>query len=640
MSFAVPLALAWLAWAIPIVVFYILKVRLRQAPVSTTIFWRQIYDEKRPRSLWQHLRHLLSLLAQLLLLLLLVFALAEPFFTSEILQARRIVLVVDNSASMKATDVKPSRLEAAKAAGRDVISGLRFRDEMAIIAAGAQPRVVCGLSGHERTLRDSLAGIEPSDGPTQVAAAVELGRRLLADAKHGKVIVLSDGCFPESEKYATSETTEDDANNVELRTVGTRVGNVGLTNFQVRRSLSDPIGYEILSTVTNASDEEVKCRVEIDLNDNPVDVIPLTLTPGQTWSKTIEKTSVDGGRLIARVKHDDALPTDNSAVAILPKREMQHVVLVSEGNVFLQQALKANALVDLKVVNAIPEKYEAGTLYVFHRLTPEKLSSTAAMFIDPISGAGAWQVGEALENPIVTKQDTDSPLMRHVRLDNVLLPEAHKITPPPGAHALATAISGDPLFFSFEPEGRKTLVLTVNLDKGDLTFRTAFPIMVTNALGWFAGQSGDLRESLASGAVTEVDLPAATAAMPAASFALQSPAGQKKPLPPGVAKATIGPLDEVGVWQVVRAADETADAKKKKSAKEAGNAEPPVLELACNLSNNHETDLRVPEPLLKADVASLASTGWFTRPIWFYLIALATLFAAVEWYLYQRRWIS
>ena len=47
----------------------------------------------------------------------------------------------------------------------------------------------------------------------------------------------------------------------------------------------------------------------------------------------------------------------------------------------------------------------------------------------------------------------------------------------------------------------------MNLDQGDLTFRTAFPIMATNALAWFAGQSGELRESLATGAVTEVALP-------------------------------------------------------------------------------------------------------------------------------------
>src|SRR6478672_3006227 len=130
MSLAVPLALAWSLLAIPIVIFYILKIRLRQVPVSTTIFWRQIYDEKRPRSLWQILRHLLSLLVQIIWLLLLVFALTEPFFTWEILQARRLILVVANSASMRATDVSASggtRLDLAKQLGRQIVSGLRFR---------------------------------------------------------------------------------------------------------------------------------------------------------------------------------------------------------------------------------------------------------------------------------------------------------------------------------------------------------------------------------------------------------------------------------------------------------------------------------------------------------------------------------
>ena len=42
MSFLAPWGLLWAALAIPIVVFYILKVHLRRVPVSTTIFWRQI----------------------------------------------------------------------------------------------------------------------------------------------------------------------------------------------------------------------------------------------------------------------------------------------------------------------------------------------------------------------------------------------------------------------------------------------------------------------------------------------------------------------------------------------------------------------------------------------------------------------
>ena len=68
-------------------------------------------------------------------------------------------------------------------------------------------------------------------------------------------------------------------------------------------------------------------------------------------------------------------------------------------------------------------------------------------------------------------------------------------------------VSGDPVYVALErPEG-KAVVLTANLDKGDLPFRTAFPILVTNAQNRFAGNRGELREALPTGAVTEVTLP-------------------------------------------------------------------------------------------------------------------------------------
>ena len=58
MNLANPMALLWGLLVVPIVIFYILKIRLKRVPVSTVIFWRQIFDEKKPRSLWQKLRHL------------------------------------------------------------------------------------------------------------------------------------------------------------------------------------------------------------------------------------------------------------------------------------------------------------------------------------------------------------------------------------------------------------------------------------------------------------------------------------------------------------------------------------------------------------------------------------------------------
>ena len=621
MSFATPIALAWFALAIPIVVFYVLKIRLRRVPVSTNIFWRQIFDEKQPRSIWQHLRHLISLLVQLALLLFLVGALAEPFFNWEALEAQRLVLVLDNSASMNATDVKPTRLDQAKEHAHDAVSRLRFRDQMAIVVAGATPQVACGMTGHERTLKTAIEKVQPSDGPTRMAEAVALGRRLLGQAPHGRIVVVSDACFDKSSELATTE-------DIDLQVVGTRAANVGLTNFQVRRSLLDPIGYEILVEVANQSDEPTECRLEVDLNDSPVDVIPLKLEPGQIWSQTLEKTSADGGTLVARINHDDALAGDNKALALLPTREMQKVILVSKGNHFLRKVFEANPLVQLTVLLEAPAKFDPGAIVVFHRDVPAKLPRGHVLIVDPVGGTDLWQLGDRLANPIVTKQDTDSPLMRHVRLDNVLMPEARQLTLTTPGQQLATALSGEPLYAAVETGGHKALVLTVNIDQGDLTFRTAFPIMVTNALAWFAGQSGELRESLVTGAAPEIALPASSGNAAAGAFVLRSPAGDERRLPSGAQKTTIGPLDQAGIWSI---AAPTTDKSETPS---------PLIELACNIANRAESDLRPPEALITGEVPVAMAGFSFNRPLWFYLIVLALLLAAGEWYLYQRRWIT
>jgi hypothetical protein len=141
MSLANPTALLWLLLVIPVVIFYILKIRLKRVPVSTVIFWQQIFDEKKPRSLWQRLRHLVSLLIQLALLALLIAALTEPFLASEAQNSRRVILVIDNSASMNATDVEPSRLAKAKEEAHQLTKGLRARDEMAIVPLAHNPRL-------------------------------------------------------------------------------------------------------------------------------------------------------------------------------------------------------------------------------------------------------------------------------------------------------------------------------------------------------------------------------------------------------------------------------------------------------------------------------------------------------------------
>jgi len=296
MTLGTPLALLLALIAIPIVIFYILKVRLRRVPVSTNLFWSQIFEEKPPKSQWQNLRYWLSLLAQLLILALLVLAIADPILSWQTKGARRVVLIMDVSASMQAFDKATTRFDSAKQAAQRVLDGVREQDQVAILTAGTQPEVVLGMGNHVPSLRRAINDLQPVDTPANLGSAVELADQLLGDAPNGQVIVFTDQATPKNMK---PDNEPKKATAVEYRAFGSNASNVGITQFQTRRSMVDAVGYELLVEVRNASDQPIQCRLEIELDERPVDIFPLKLQPNETWSRTLEKTSLEGGALKA-----------------------------------------------------------------------------------------------------------------------------------------------------------------------------------------------------------------------------------------------------------------------------------------------------------------------------------------------------
>src|SRR6185436_10439573 len=105
MPFISPLALLGLVFFPAVIAMYLLKLRRDRAPVPSTLLWQKLVADVEANAPWQKLRRSL---------LLLVFLAARPFIERPAGLAQDIVLVVDTSASMQATDVAPDRLTAAK----------------------------------------------------------------------------------------------------------------------------------------------------------------------------------------------------------------------------------------------------------------------------------------------------------------------------------------------------------------------------------------------------------------------------------------------------------------------------------------------------------------------------------------------
>src|SRR5262245_15003438 len=139
-----------------VTIFYILKLRRRAFAVPFSPLWNRILKDKEATSLFSKLKRLLSLLLQLALLALLVLALGDPRAAASLIKGRHLVVLIDASASMQATDVAGGRIGAAKDEVRKMIRGLGGADRMLIAQMDAVTTALAPMSGDTAELERAL----------------------------------------------------------------------------------------------------------------------------------------------------------------------------------------------------------------------------------------------------------------------------------------------------------------------------------------------------------------------------------------------------------------------------------------------------------------------------------------------------
>src|SRR5689334_3620649 len=144
-QFATPLgATAWIVLAgipVGIIALYFLKLRRRPVQVPSTLLWKRSLEDLHVNSLFQRLRKNLLLFLQLLAVCLTMLALTAPRIKGSAGQGQRYVIAIDNSASMSANDVKPTRLARAKEDARKLVSAMESDDLAMVIAFSDRAKV-------------------------------------------------------------------------------------------------------------------------------------------------------------------------------------------------------------------------------------------------------------------------------------------------------------------------------------------------------------------------------------------------------------------------------------------------------------------------------------------------------------------
>lgn len=197
MTFANPTYLYLLLLLIPMVGWYVWKLRKSQA--SLQVSSSEAFDAPEAASWRIYLRHVPFVL-RVAAVTVLIIVLARPQSTNSwqntSTEGIDIVMAMDISSSMLAQDFKPNRLEAAKDVAASFING-RPNDNIGLVVFAAESFTQCPLTTDHTVLLNLFKDIQP--GIIQDGTAIGLGlanavsRIKDSSAKSKVIILLTDG---------------------------------------------------------------------------------------------------------------------------------------------------------------------------------------------------------------------------------------------------------------------------------------------------------------------------------------------------------------------------------------------------------------------------------------------------------------
>ena len=120
-------------------------------------------------------------------------ALAGPRATLAMPVHGTVILCVDTSGSMRATDVAPSRSAAASAAVRTFIDAVPDGTRVAIVAFAGAAGVVAAPTTDKEALREALARIPPPSGGTAIGDALAAAAGQLPNGGRRAIVLITDG---------------------------------------------------------------------------------------------------------------------------------------------------------------------------------------------------------------------------------------------------------------------------------------------------------------------------------------------------------------------------------------------------------------------------------------------------------------
>ncbi len=610
MSFRNPWGLLVLLFIIPIVLLYILKKQHEDRTVSSTMLWQQVSRDLQATRPWQRLRTRLLLILQILAVILFALSLARPaFYGGE--GGTHYIAVIDTSARMQATDVKPSRMEVSRINLIDFIDRMKARDTMTIVRASQQPFVLVGPSGDKAVLKQYANEVEASNGKSDLNSAIQLAQTLLQDQSEngGQIYVYSD--------HVLSGVANQD--NIQFHIASGSGQNVAITHmaYDIRDN-----NATVLSRVANYG-EKRDVTLELKVDGMLQNVKEVSLSAEEEVPVYWSDIPSSALKIEVSISEEDDLMLDNTGVVTINEDYLIKALMVTERNVFLERGISLRD--DIELIKANPgESLETTDFHLYlydgDSTLPENLPEDGHIIVfSPSSNEELGLLVEGELPPSGVKQNAQSQysdLLQYVEPEAYQIAKAKKLNVPEGFSILLQNNDGNPLLMIGEQDGRKIAVFSFSLHESNIPLKADFPILMQNLLNWLLPQDITFAGQVFAGESLPISpLPDAT------SITITSPEGRKYEFDSYPAPVFYD-THEIGIYEIFQQAEDQSYTGR----------------FVVSVPTGQVSDLRMNRESTPGQAAEFIanSASPFRRDIWMVAGWALLLLLLIEWWVYHR----
>lgn len=604
MTFYTPWAFLGLITVPIIIILYLLKQRHKDYTVSSLFLWEDALKDLEANAPWQKLKRNLLMILQIIAALLLVFALARPFLDAVGSDVPHVIVVIDTSLSMKATDVGENRFEEAKSRANKLINNLKPGTAVTLISMGKNVNIEENLSTDKVRLADKLSKLKVSNSTSNTEDAASLISSIVKQNPQTRVVVFSDSAIniPGAD--------------IEFSKISNNGDNFAITLMSHTKTQK---GITVLSRIANYSTKDATVPVSLYVDKNVFDAKNVDIKKGETVNVYWNGISPDVSLIETRIDIEDSLAMDNRAWNAVNDTKIYKVLLVSESNVFIEKVAGLYNGIELyKAGYESSDEWEGYDLYIFDGFLPKKIPDDGNIMVFNPKENELFEISGLVEYPKI--KGMDESIFRYVQGFDFSIGITKILKVPSWGREILEVNDGCAAFSGIY-DNRRVIVFGFDIHNTDLPLTPAFPIVIANSFDWLLPESISNAQNVYSGEKIEFNMGLKTQ-----QAFVETPSGEQIQIAPPFPVKLFDRTDEPGLYTLIQRTDE--DEQKFYFTVNVPSQSESNLIQSEDFNNDHIETQSPTENTQKP-----VNTGMNLQPILLWLIVIVLL---IEWWVYTN----